>query len=226
MSEWWKKQIHRADYLVQKANGSKELLNFYAHLLRAQKDISEFLRSRKDWLPSGELESDLPVLWDALPAFLKVVQSHGPASLAAEAGELLETDLQVLGERLMSYWLNASDLQFFEKAILQPYLKWAAESGARPVGREVSAGERYCPFCGGSPQVSFLQNKETTAESGNRDLICATCLSSWQFRRVVCVNCGEERPAKLGYFHTPEYDHVRIEACDTCKHYIKGIDLP
>jgi hypothetical protein len=38
-------------------------------------------------------------------------------------------------------------------------------------------------------------------------------------------NCGEERPAQLGYFHSPEFDHVRIEACDTCKHYIKGVDL-
>jgi len=85
--------------------------------------------------------------------------------------------------------------------------------------------ERYCPFCGGNPQLSFLQNKETSAESGNRDLICGTCLSTWKFRRVVCANCSEERPAKLGYFHSPEFDHIRIEACDTCKHYIKGIDL-
>jgi FdhE protein len=123
------------------------------------------------------------------------------------------------------YWGNASDIQFFEKAILQPYLRWVADTGARPAGREASAGERCCPFCGGSPQVSFLQNKETTAESGNRDLICATCLSSWEFRRVVCANCGEERPAQLGYFHSSEFGHVRIEACDTCKHYIKGVDL-
>jgi len=131
---------------------------------------------------------------------------------------------EVLTDRLMSYWQNGSDIQFFEKAFLQPYLKWLVETG-RTIGREVPRGERYCPFCGGSPQVSFLQNKETTAESGNRDLICANCLSSWQFRRVVCASCGEERPAKLGYFHSPKFDHVRIEACDTCKHYIKGIDL-
>jgi len=225
MSEWWDKQIQRADQLIPRANGSKDLLKFYAHLLRAQKDIYEFLRSRKDWLPSGDLESDLPVLLDALPGFLKVIQSYGPESLAAEAHDLLDADLQVITQKVMSYWLNPSDIQFFEKALIQPYLRWVAESGARPVRQEVSAGERYCPFCGGSPQVSFLQNKETTAESGNRDLICGTCLSSWEFRRVVCANCGEERPAKLGYFHSPEFDHVRIEACDTCKHYIKGVDL-
>jgi formate dehydrogenase accessory protein FdhE len=225
MSKWWDKQIHRADQLIPKANGSKELLEFYAQLLRAQRDIHEFLRHRKNWLPSGDLQADLPVLNDALPGFLTVIEAHGPPTLAAEAHDLSKAGTQVVAERLLTYWASASDIQFFEKAFLQPYLRWAAESGARPIGREVSAGERYCPFCGGKPQVSFLQNKETTAESGNRDLICGTCLSSWEFRRVVCANCGEERPAKLGYFHSPEFDHIRIEACDTCKHYLKGVDL-
>lgn len=225
MSDWWDKQIQRADELAPQANGSKELLEFYAHLLRAQKDVYEFLRGRKDWLPSGDLECDLPVLGDALPGFLSVVESYGSSSLAAEAHDLSKAGPQVLAEKLKMYWGNSSDIQFFEKAFLQPYLRWLAESDGRPVGREISATERSCPFCGGNPQVSFLQNKETTAESGNRDLICATCLSSWEFRRVVCANCGEERPAKLGYFHSPEFDHVRVEACDTCKHYLKGIDL-
>jgi formate dehydrogenase accessory protein FdhE len=225
MIEWWDKQIQRADQLIPKANGSKELLIFYVQLLRAQKDIYDFLRSRRNWLPSGTLEADLPILSDALPGFLRVVESHGPAALVAEARELSRADLQTVAERLLSYWRSPSDIQFFEKAFLQPYLRWVADSDAKPIGREVSVGERYCPFCGGNPQLSFLQNKETTAESGNRDLICGTCLSSWEFRRVVCASCGEERPAKLGYFHSPEFDHIRIEACDTCKHYIKGIDL-
>jgi formate dehydrogenase accessory protein FdhE len=225
MTKWWDKQIERADYLMPKANGSKDLLTFYAHLLRAQKDVYKSLRSRKEWLPSGELERDWRLLSESWLPFLKVVEARGPTTLASEARELSETDSQVFAERLIAYWRDPSDIQFFEKAFLQPYLRWVNESGARPVGREAPTGERYCPFCGGSPQVSFLQNKETTAESGNRDLICASCLSSWEFRRVVCANCGEERPAKLGYFHSPEFDHVRIEACDTCKHYLKGVDL-
>jgi formate dehydrogenase accessory protein FdhE len=225
MSKWWNKQIQRADQLASEANGSKELLTFYAQLLRAQKGIYDYLRSREGWLPSGDLESDLVVLINAFPEFLKVVEKYGPATLASEARDLSETTDDVLAERLTTYWNSSSDIQFFEKAFLQPYLRWVAESGARPLGRDFALSERYCPFCGGNPQVSFLQNKETTAESGNRDLICATCLSSWEFRRVVCANCGEERPTKLGYFHSPKFDHVRIEACDTCKHYIKGVDL-
>ncbi|HLN98897.1 MAG TPA: formate dehydrogenase accessory protein FdhE [Pyrinomonadaceae bacterium] len=225
MSNWWDKQIRRADQLALQANGSKELLTFYAQLLRAQKDIYEYLRNRECWLPSGSLEDDWPVLSEAFPGFLKVVERFGPAPLATEARDMEQADSQVLRERALTYWQSPSDIQFFEKAFLQPYLRWLAESDGKPVGREIPTSERYCPFCGGNPQVSFLQNRETTAESGNRSLICASCLSSWEFRRVVCANCGEERPAKLGYFHSPEFDHVRIEACDTCKHYIKGVDL-
>jgi FdhE protein len=225
MTRWWDKQIQRADHLAAKSNGSRELLAFYAHLLRAQKEIYEFLRSRKGWLPSGDLEWDLPVIHEALPKFLKAVGTYGPETLAAEAHDLSQTSADVIDEMLMSHWGSPSDLQFFAKAFLQPYARWLAESGGRPSGRSFEGQESRCPFCGGMPQVSFLQIKESSSESGNRDLICASCMTNWAFRRVVCAYCGEERPFKLGYFHTQEYDHVRIEACDTCKHYIKGVDL-
>lgn len=225
MTGWWDKQIQRADQLSAQSGGSKELLAFYAQLLRAQKDIYEFLRSRRDWLPSGDLERDLPVARDALAGLLKTVEKHGPDTLAAEAHDLSTASREITDELLISQWRDPSELQFFAKAFLQPFCRWLADSGATPLGRESASSERLCPFCGGNPQVTFLKSKEPNAESGNRDLICATCLSSWEFRRVVCAHCGEERPAKLGYFQSPEFDHVRIEACDTCKHYIKGVDL-
>jgi len=225
MSNFWKKQIARADYLAAESSGSKELLTFYAQLLSAQEAIYESLRSRKDWLPSGQLESDLPVVQLSMTGLVETVASHGPESLAAEAQALLTAAPDVVAQELLDYWQNPSDTRFFAKALLQPYAHWLAETRTAPVGRELAGGERTCPFCGGRPQLSFLQSKESGAESGNRDLLCSTCLVSWEFRRVVCANCGEERPTKLGYFHSPEFDHVRIEACDTCAHYIKGIDL-
>lgn len=225
MTEWWDKQIQRADHLAAAANGSKELLTFYGYLLRGQRDIYDSLRSRRDWLPTGQIESDLPVIRDEFQSLLKTVYQHGPTSLAEEAQEWSQTGPSTTDEMLMNYWYSPSDVQFFGKACFQPYLRWLVATGARPADREETAAEYRCPVCGGRPQVSFLQNKETTAESGNRDLICSTCLTSWEFRRVVCANCGEERPSKLGYFHSPQWDHVRIEACDSCKHYIKGVDL-
>jgi FdhE protein len=223
MSNFWDKQIDRADELAAEPSGSKELLAFYAQLLRAQQQIYESLRSRRDWLPSGDLEIDLP----AVPStgLFESVALHGPASLAEEARELLAAEPGVIAAKLVEYWRNPTDTQFFAKSILQPYTRWLAETTTTPIGRELAGGERACPFCGGRPQLSFLQSKEGGAESGNRDLLCASCLASWEFRRVVCANCGEEQPAKLGYFQSPEFDHIRIEACDSCQHYLKGIDL-
>jgi FdhE protein len=217
--------IQRAGELALKSEATRELLSFYEKLLKSQKEVYELLRSSRGWLPSGSLAQDLPTLKEALPAVLRTVESYGPAPLAQEARNLLAAPAEILDEILLTYWRSPSDAQFFAKAFLQPYAHWLAESGGRPIDKSFESQEGRCPFCGGMPQVSFLQIREASSESGNRDLICANCLSNWAFRRVVCAYCGEERPFKLGYFHTQDYDHVRIEACDTCKHYIKGVDL-
>ena len=225
MIRWWNKQIQRADHLAEQSEGARDLLLFCGQLLRAQKNVYELLHARNSSPLSGNLETDLPVIAEALPSFLRVVEECGPELLAAEAISLANESATVIHDLFMNYWRRPSDIQFFPKAFLQPYGRWLVEVGMRPIGRELAGCERCCPFCGGNPQVSYLQSKEPSAESGKRDLLCATCLSTWEFRRVVCAHCSEERPAKLGYFHSPEFDHIRIEACDTCKHYIKGIDL-
>ena len=35
----------------------------------------------------------------------------------------------------------------------------------------------------------------------------------------------EEDERKTGYFHTPAFDHLRLDACESCKHYLKTVDL-
>ena len=222
--ESWDTRMQRAEELAREAEATKEILTFYARLLQSQKKVDEFLRSRPGWLPSGSLPEDLRLVRECGAVVLRTVEANGPPPLADEARGLTTTP-RAVDELLLEYWNSPSDTQFFAKAILQPYMRWLAESGGHPVNREFENSERRCPFCGGMPQVSFLKIKEATSESGNRDLVCATCTINWSFRRVACAYCGEERPTKLGYFHTPEYDHIRIEACDTCKRYIKGVDL-
>jgi FdhE protein len=224
-SESWDTRLQRAEKLARDSEPTKEILTFYARLLQSQKEIDEFLRSRRDWLPSGSLAEDLPVVRECLPTLLRTVESNGPAPLADEARSLLSAARGTVDETLLEYWRSPSDTQFFAKAFLQPYARWLAESGGHLLDRVFEPTERRCPFCGGMPQVSFLKIRDPTSESGNRNLVCATCTGNWSFRRVACACCAEERPTKLGYFHTREYDHIRVEACDTCKHYIKGVDL-
>ena len=221
----WDSLIRRAERLAADTDTTKELLTFYAELLRAQKSIYEFLRGREGWLPSGILEEDLRVARAALPRLLGAVEASGPAALVEEARTLLRADVDETDRLLLEQWREPSDVRFFAKAFLQPYARWLAESGGQPFDIDFERREERCPFCGGRPQVSVLRVKEPSAESGGRELLCATCLSVWPFMRVRCANCGEERPARLCYFHTDAYDHVRIEACDTCKRYVKGVDL-
>jgi FdhE protein len=211
----WETAIVRTRELAGAATPASDLLTFYAALLSSQKEIYESLRGLRDWLPSGTLEEDLSVLREYLNPFLESVRSAAPPSLAEQA-----TDISP--EELLHYWRERSDRQFFAKAFLQPYAQWLVQSGA--LGKTARA-ENRCPYCFGKPQVSFLKITEAGSESGNRNLLCATCLSSWEFRRVVCASCGEEQPSKLSHYQTNEYEHVRIEACESCKQYIKGIDL-
>ena len=42
---------------------------------------------------------------------------------------------------------------------------------------------------------------------------------------MVCPGCGEEKKENLPVFIAEGFDYVRIDACDTCKTYIKSIDM-
>jgi FdhE protein len=225
MRETWDTRIQRAEHLAARGEAARELLAFYGELLRAQMAAYEYLRGIEGWLPSGRLEEDLPAVRTTMPGMLRAVAASGSPALAEEARALARAGAEEIDGALLEQWRAPSETRFFAKALLQPYARWLAESGARPVDRDLERREWRCPFCAGKPQVSFLQTTEPGVESGGRGLVCSACLTAWPFRRVVCANCGEERPAQLGYFQTPEYEHVRIEACDTCRHYIKGVDL-
>src|SRR5216110_1411564 len=88
----WAALVHRAEQLAAQSEATKELLIFYAKLLRAQQRIYEFLRQRKGWLPSGTLVADLPVVRGLLPELLRVVAASGPPTLIAAAQKLLRAD--------------------------------------------------------------------------------------------------------------------------------------
>jgi len=221
----WDRIILRAEQLAAKETPTKELLAFYVKLLQAQKEVYDGLRSRKDWLPSGNLEQDLPVVRPMLSLLLHAVEKNGPAALAGEAYDFANASYSDVDQALIKQWRNPSDMRFFEKALLQPYSRWLADCGGQPLDRNLERQEGRCRFCAGKPQVSILRTVEVYGESGGRYLLCATCLTVWLYRRVVCPNCAEERPAKLGYFHSEEFDYIRVEACDTCRHYINVIDL-
>ena len=62
-------------------------------------------------------------------------------------------------------------------------------------------------------------------DGAKRSLLCSFCLLEWNFRRIVCPACGEEDPYTLPRYSAAEFPHVRVEACDSCKTYLKSVDL-
>jgi FdhE protein len=225
MRDVWQQRINRAEVLAARDDAASRLLAFYADLLRVQQQIYSRVRGNGRGAPSGALEADLPALRSEWRPALHAIARTAPDALAAQARQLGDGGDRAIEDALLSFWHAPSDRQFFPKALLQPYAQRLAEAGVAP-RRELARTDNRCPFCGGAPQLSVLHSTdEPLAAGGGRRLQCATCFTEWPVRRVLCVHCGEEDERKLGYFHSPEFDHLRVDACDTCHHYLKSVDL-
>ena len=107
---------------------------------------------------------------------------------------------------------------FFERILDQPRFEQQAGQSMVATGRI----QPDCPFCFEKPLLAVLRPE---GNGGRRTLLCGRCFTEWEFRRLLCPNCGEENRDKLPLYTAPEFPHIRVEACDTCRHYIKAVDL-
>lgn len=213
----WDRRIARAGELLQKHAAVSELLKFYQQLARFQKSVYEQLAS------AGE--HDIPVLLPFFSGLISLAKRAGSPALV-EAAEALEQDSQEERLQLLSsLWQHqvesrqlAGEYAFFAQALLQPYAEYLAGKTSPPG----DGSPPVCPFCGSKPQVAVLRPE---GDGGKRSLVCSLCSTEWNFRRVVCPNCGEENKDRLPIFVAQEFDYVRVDACDTCHTYIKSIDL-
>jgi FdhE protein len=102
---------------------------------------------------------------------------------------------------------------------LQPYAEYLADHTRR---EPVHATPPTCPLCGSHPQAGVLRPE---GDGGKRFLLCALCSTEWEYRRIVCPSCGEEDEKNQAVYIAQEFGHVRVEACDTCRFYLKAVDL-
>ncbi len=223
MRDSWQVRIDRATALAAGDETAKPLLETYARLLALQRDCYKSLLASATQL-SGWLERDLVVVRESVPPILGTVAVFGPPPLAEEARSITDGGAAAIDSVLRLGWRAPSNQHFFARLVLQPYANCLATQRIPPGDRNLPKGDNVCPFCGGAPQLSILE-QAADAQSGGRQLLCGTCFTTWPFRRVLCAKCGEEDERQLGYFHSPAYDHLRVDACETCKHYLKSVDL-
>jgi len=232
----WQRRIARAGELGVQYTFASEILRFYVAIARFQENLSGELGKSLDKgsavlrdVAAGSEPCALPLppeLTRCFGNFLSLVEQCGPDSLREASHELRSGDRELHSQLLTAFW-NGSEIEalspgpndFFARAFLQPY---AAAIRLRSGKQWDGLTPYFCPFCKRKPGVGVLR---PLGEGGQRSLVCSFCLGEWVFRRIVCPGCGEEDPAKLPVYTAEELQHVRVEACDSCRSYIKTVDL-
>ena len=222
----WSKRIERAIDLAGQHPSASEILAFYSRILEFQKTLYDGISTRSAPGRDGPFREQLDV--DAamrqFPALLALVQKSGPSKLAKEAAEIgeaaSEQHLQMLNDFLAATDADAGKPDsFFARVLFQPLAEYLA---AIPAAGLAGFAGSVCPVCGAKPQVAVLRPE---GDGGKRFLICSLCLTEWEFRRILCPICGEVDHQKLPRYSAEGVSAVRVEACDTCKHYLKGVDM-
>ncbi|HZF11185.1 MAG TPA: formate dehydrogenase accessory protein FdhE [Thermoanaerobaculia bacterium] len=241
----WDQRIARARELAGRYPFAAEGLRFYEQIAGFQKTLYESLAAgsgiggmAKRPRPPGSLRDDLELIL-LLPwfgSFLSFVEDIAPPPLAQAAAALHAQEGGRWEEVLDEFWraglegaaaagrLTAPEI-LLAWAFLQPYAEVLADRTLRPEGSEapeVQGTPPFCPLCSSRPQVGVLR---PLGDGGKRSLVCSLCATEWEFRRIVCPACGEEDVHKLPVYVAEELPHVRVEACDTCRHYVKTIDM-
>ena len=218
----WAARLSRASELLHQHTALARALQLYRATLEFQQNLA--LKSNLTFDATVPLREqiDLSEVSNAIPAILSLGLAYGTETLHGAA-----QDLQQMGEsawrRILSAALAGSSSlaateDFYARACLQP----VAENLQLQLSRDENHSGDTCPACGALPQAAVLRPE---GEGASRWLLCSLCFCEWPFRRLVCAWCGEEDKEKLPRYSNDEWPYVHVEACDTCRHYLKAIDL-
>jgi FdhE protein len=235
----WDKRIQRAVELAERYPSAVEVLAFYRHILEFQKTLCADVASPSP--PAAGVKAafrqqvDLDIAIRQLPALLALVQREGPSKLAQEAAEIgagklhpssppCHASLEQPREMLRSFLLSTDPNEpesnhFFARVLLQPQAEHLAKTQQM---QSADSSASVCPVCGARPQVAVLRPE---GDGGKRFLVCSFCSTEWEFRRILCPVCGEQDHKKLPRYSVEDMPSVRVEACDTCKYYLKSVDM-
>ena len=243
----WAARVHRATELTSVYPFAAEGLRFYAGVAALQCSLyTEMHRSlgNSRRIPSTRPlrdELELSQLLSKFPGFLSALGKIGPKPLAQGAAGLSGKGITAWQRAIEDFWRGGLDApaevsgveegpaggfdngtpaeRLLAWIFLQPYAEYLADrrEPPRPGGTPFT-----CPLCGANPIVGVLRG---LGDGAKKSLICMLCAHEWDFRRIYCPACGEEREPQMAFYAAPEIAHVRVDVCDTCHTYLKSVDL-
>jgi FdhE protein len=220
----WQPRIRRAELLAADHSFAAEILGFYIQVARFQEGLYQRIERGGNREGGGrDAAAPDPKLLVSFPSFLSLVEEKAPAPLAQVARSLSSSSSNSWSELLQHSWTNldspASPEEFVALAFLQPYAEYVRSRAQMQLEGYTLA---LCPFCNRKPGLGVLRQQ---GDGGRRSLLCGLCLTEWEFRRIICPGCGEENHAKLPVYTAESFPHIRVECCDSCRIYIKSVDL-
>jgi FdhE protein len=142
---------------------------------------------------------------------------HLAAAARANVGPVDGTTLFAAGVRQDD--LESPALRVVAQMAVLPFF----HTCARVLASQLPANwwEGYCPLCGAWPVLSEYVGLER-----KRQLRCGRCGTGWAIPLLRCAFCDQTDHEQLGYL-TPEgnggEDARKVEVCNSCKGYLKGL---
>jgi FdhE protein len=223
----WEARIARARRLATLVPAAAELLTFYADLVEAQRAFAPSRAERVDAVFESLASSlDREAVVSAIPTLLTWVRAHAPRDLATSVESMAicsSGDWQLRVDALLD-GRRDSDLHraFVVEAAVQPFAELVASRRRASDAAAWPASGRVCPFCASPPAVATLRE---AGHGARRSLLCGLCQTEWSVPRIGCTACGEAHFEKLPVFNAETIPAARIDACDSCRHYLKTIDF-
>lgn len=244
----WDARIQRAAELSSVYPSASEGLRFYSQVAAAQRSLYQEFDKTARKTARGSSSSSLGALRDQLDVtaiaprfcvFLKTIEPIAPAPLARAAAALMRQGATAWRSLIEDFWsreprlepadigsdteADASGAKIAERSLiwlfLQPYAEYLAQQRAPAVLHQTPSN---CPLCGAKPIVGVLRPE---GDGAKKSLVCMLCAHEWLFRRIYCPACGEEREPRMAFFSAPEIPHIRVDVCETCRTYMKSVDL-
>lgn len=237
--------LQNVDKIEQDGVLNKDAVGLYADILNFQSETNTKWKALdpfpqiKTELPLGPGSLDLDsaakdILKGSLEEICSVIKVHNPdldfsGVKAAVNGDdsfidtlinsVLGKDTDALNAMALSAKMGFEEYLFLMVNWLKPLFTALCE---RHDGTDsLEYRERTCPFCGYYPDMGIL----SAEKEGKRFLRCGLCENIWLYRRLACAICGERKADKLEYFMLEENKRYRVDACNSCKGYIKSVCL-
>jgi FdhE protein len=223
----WDQRIARARSLASGSPASA-ILTFYAELAEFQRGLATSIATA-DGLARSDFRAAVELAAGSVADFLRWLQRRAPSPLARAAKEA--------GARSPGEWRHLFSQRidgvhgddygpaaFIVEALLQPFMEGvAARLKAELVGpRADTTSAARCPLCASAPVAAALREE---GQGAGRSLFCSLCFTEWDYPRIQCPACKENRFDALPVYTADAPANVRVDACDSCRTYVKTIDL-